>query len=95
MIPLDMIEQAACIGLEPELFFPTRNTNQHDTELKQVKAICAGCPVRVECLQEALSMNESGVWGGTTNAERDRLRGGGRHARMAYESGPTRQKGAA
>ncbi|MFG2479909.1 WhiB family transcriptional regulator [Streptomyces fagopyri] len=38
---------------------------------RRAKAVCAGCPVRIECLAEALDGRiEFGVWGGTT--ERDR-----------------------
>jgi WhiB family redox-sensing transcriptional regulator len=38
---------------------------------RQAKAVCAGCPVRTECLAEALDERiEFGVWGGMT--ERDR-----------------------
>ena len=39
--------------------------------------ICAGCPVRVNCLLEALSLpssDDSGVWGGTTAAARKEVR---------------------
>jgi len=34
-------------------------------ELEQAKALCGGCPIRVECLAGALSREEPwGVWGG-------------------------------
>ncbi|MFO7701064.1 MAG: WhiB family transcriptional regulator, partial [Acidimicrobiia bacterium] len=37
-------------------------------------AVCAACPVRVECLGHALATNERfGVWGGTTEKERRSL----------------------
>lgn len=37
----------------------------------QAKRICAGCPVRTECLAEALDNEvEWGVWGGMTERER-------------------------
>jgi WhiB family transcriptional regulator, redox-sensing transcriptional regulator len=36
-----------------------------------VKRICRGCPVRAECLAEALDNSiETGVWGGMTERER-------------------------
>lgn len=35
------------------------------TELEQAKALCAQCPIRVECLEGALRRAEPwGVWGG-------------------------------
>ncbi|MEU7698474.1 WhiB family transcriptional regulator [Streptomyces sp. NPDC015492] len=40
----------------------------------QVKALCTGCPVRVECLAHALDDRiEHGVWGGMTERERRAL----------------------
>lgn len=36
--------------------------------------ICIGCPVQRECFNHADSWNEDGVWGGTTEKERRRLR---------------------
>lgn len=47
------------------------------------KRICAGCPVRVECLDYALALEEDvgeltarylGVWGGLSSPERAELR---------------------
>lgn len=38
------------------------------------KAVCAVCPVRDDCLEDALShWGTAGIWGGTTQTERDRL----------------------
>ena len=57
-----------------EWFFP-----EHGQTSARGKAVCAGCPCRAECLSEALSVPESGdsgVWGGTTERERSRMRGG-------------------
>jgi WhiB family redox-sensing transcriptional regulator len=38
------------------------------------KAICARCPVRDECLEHALENLEVGVWGGTSTAQRKKMR---------------------
>ncbi len=63
-------DRAACSGVDPELFFPAKGES-----LAPAKAICAGCPVRVECLEYALTHNERyGIWGGTSERERRRLR---------------------
>jgi WhiB family redox-sensing transcriptional regulator len=51
------------------VFFP-------DTEelAEEAKAICAACPVRVSCLEYAITVRErDGVWGGTTERERRRI----------------------
>lgn len=43
----------------------------------KAKAICAGCPVRAECLDYALADVElRGTWGGTSPGERKALRRG-------------------
>ncbi|CCA58875.1 MULTISPECIES: WhiB family transcriptional regulator [Streptomyces] len=40
----------------------------------RAKALCAGCPVRAECLAHALDERiEHGVWGGMTERERRAL----------------------
>jgi WhiB family transcriptional regulator, redox-sensing transcriptional regulator len=63
-------DDAACKGLETDTFFPST-----DAEAGPAKLICAGCPVRAECLEWALlSRQEDGVWGGLTDNERRRLR---------------------
>lgn len=64
-------DQAACLGCDPELFFPERGGNT-PTEARQV---CAGCEVRTECLEFALANNEHyGLWGGLSEKERRKLR---------------------
>ncbi len=64
------ITQAACRGMNPDLFFPDRG---EDTT--QAKAVCAGCSVRAECLEAALmNMDKHGIFGGTSERERRRMR---------------------
>jgi len=60
---------AACRGGEdPDALFVI-GAAQHEA-----KKICRGCPVRAECLAEALDGRiETGVWGGMTESERRRL----------------------
>lgn len=60
----------ACVGLDASVFFP----DSEDDEAFEAKAICARCPVRVACLEHALSSRErEGVWGGATAKERRRI----------------------
>jgi hypothetical protein len=42
-------------------------------ETSEAVALCASCPVRVECLQAALDGRETGLWAGTTTSERAAL----------------------
>ncbi|MEU6319414.1 WhiB family transcriptional regulator [Streptomyces sp. NPDC047009] len=64
----DWAERGACRGLNPEELFVEASA-QH-----RVKAVCAGCAVRTECLAFALDQRiEHGVWGGMTERERRSL----------------------
>ncbi len=61
---------AACRGQELEAFFPEVGKGA-----RRAREICATCSVRTECLTAALNDPElRGVWGGTTEAERARMR---------------------
>lgn len=64
--------QAACRGLDTALFFPLGG--ESGTE---AKAVCAGCPVRTECLDYQLAAPEAGdtgIWGGTSARQRRKMR---------------------
>lgn len=66
----DWMSRAACIGLDPELFFPVETAG--GAEAVQV---CASCPVRTECLAHAVATDaRHGVWGGVREAERQAAR---------------------
>jgi WhiB family redox-sensing transcriptional regulator len=59
-----------CSQTDPGLFF---SDSTEDTAA--AKRVCAGCPVRVRCLERAMEADERwGVWGGTSEDERQRLR---------------------
>jgi WhiB family redox-sensing transcriptional regulator len=62
--------RAACRGTGTDLWFAT------DTEaLEGARAICEPCPVRQVCLAYALASPELvGIWAGTDEAERRRMR---------------------
>ncbi|WP_419999420.1 WhiB family transcriptional regulator [Streptomyces boninensis] len=66
---------AACVGVEPDLFFPVGSTGPGAEQYVQAKAVCEQCPVTEECLEWALRTGtESGVWGGLGEDERRQLR---------------------
>ena len=72
---------AACIGEDPELFFPVGSTPPALEQVDRAKAICAGCPVRPECLEWSLvTCQDAGVWGGLDEEERRDLRRARRRA---------------
>ncbi|MDQ6615496.1 MAG: WhiB family transcriptional regulator [Actinomycetota bacterium] len=57
------------------MFFPAGSTGGSIEEIRAAKAVCRACQVRDACLQFALeSRQESGIWGGTTEDEREGLR---------------------
>jgi WhiB family transcriptional regulator, redox-sensing transcriptional regulator len=62
---------AACRHADPELFFPVSPSGPSLDQVTQAKAICAGCPVRQQCLAFALDTRQDhGVWGGMSEEER-------------------------
>ena len=63
-------DQANCLGVDPDLFFPERGAST-----REAKEGCKGCIVRGECLEYALANGEKfGIWGGLSERERRRLR---------------------
>lgn len=64
--------RAACRGINPELFFPERG-NPEDVEA--ALELCRACPVRLDCLEQAMTdMERDGIWGGSTGNQRRKLR---------------------
>lgn len=83
-LPGSWVDDAACRTLGPidgdRVFFPLDASNTggrrivHDP-YAEARAICASCPVSVECLAYALETNQRhGMWGGRSEAERAALR---------------------
>lgn len=69
MITGEWVKQAACAGMDPTMFHPHRGEDTRPAE-----AVCARCPVTRPCLEWALRHREPGVWGGTTEVGRKRIR---------------------
>jgi WhiB family redox-sensing transcriptional regulator len=64
----DWTSRAACRGTDPDALF-VQGAAQN-----RAKTVCLGCPVRAECLADALDNRvEFGVWGGLTERERRAL----------------------
>lgn len=68
--PTPWQDLGACHGLDTSLFFPGRGES-----VAEAKAVCARCMVRSECADYALASGQRfGIWGGTTERERRRIR---------------------
>ncbi|MEO7803626.1 MAG: WhiB family transcriptional regulator [Actinomycetota bacterium] len=62
--------KARCNEVDPEIFFPERGGSS-----KAARTVCNDCSVRLECLRYALANREQfGIWGGTSERERRKLR---------------------
>jgi WhiB family redox-sensing transcriptional regulator len=83
-------EDALCTSTDPELFAPPPEPPRAHPNRRQewerwvgdAKAVCLGdpvldvepCPVRADCLAWALANDEWGIWGGTTDEDRQEMR---------------------
>ncbi len=75
-------DQAACLGVNPELFFVGYGTDRGPGRISVAsvtKALtcCARCPVRGPCLDYATNTaghNDFGIWGGMMAPQRIELR---------------------
>lgn len=64
------MRRAACAGVNVEVFFPEARASG-----SQARRLCESCPVQAECLAFALADRTTvGIWGGTDEVERRRLR---------------------
>lgn len=64
-------DRALCAQCDPDSFFPELG---QPNQIHHAKMICRRCPVRAQCLDDALENNERfGIWGGMTVPERERL----------------------
>jgi len=63
-------ELALCRGEDQSIFFPENDRLASG----RAKAICATCPVMAQCMDYAIAHDEVGVWGGTTQRERRRIK---------------------
>ncbi|GAA0402453.1 WhiB family transcriptional regulator [Microbispora corallina] len=65
------MDYAVCPETDGDVFF-AEDDGRGTTP--RARAICRGCPVIAECLQWALDHGELGVWGGTTETDRKRMK---------------------
>lgn len=57
------MDDANCRSTDPDAFFSDQGVTKYQNLVKQV---CESCPVKAECLEEALSLpgRVYGIWGG-------------------------------
>jgi WhiB family redox-sensing transcriptional regulator len=71
----DWRDNASCRDTDPDLFFPIGTTGPAIEQIESAKRVCYACEAQEACLEFALATNqESGIWGGTSEEERRKLR---------------------
>ena len=71
----DWRHRASCRDTDPDLFFPIGTTGPALEQIEAAMAVCRACEAQGPCLEFALATNqESGVWGGTSEEERRKIR---------------------
>ena len=71
----DWRDRAACRDTDPDLFFPVGTTGPAIEQIEAAKMVCHQCEAQAACLEFAITTNqESGIWGGTSEEERRKLR---------------------
>lgn len=82
-IPRFILEdEPNCASTDPEIFYAEETyfpgtlkpVSAKYTNERQAKAICKECPLIMQCLEFALNNYEMGIWGGTTERDRQKLR---------------------
>ena len=67
---VDVWDSALCAQVDPEIFFPEKGGST-----RQATQVCVGCPVRIQCLDYAMTNDERfGVWGGLSETQRHNLK---------------------
>lgn len=70
----EWMDEADCASIGSDWWYPHARDDLRGGVGRQAKAICGSCPVRLECLEYALKLDESwGIWGGLTPGERSRI----------------------
>lgn len=79
-LPTDFMHRGNCVDVPVQFMYPD---NYYSAQ--EAKAICKDCEVKGECLEYALTppYEKFGVWGGTTEKARRKLRVGRRARRAA------------
>lgn len=69
---------------DPDIFNPDADDPHRAMKEQEAKKICEGCAEKVQCMLYALEKKESGIWGGTSERQRRRMRRNGYRTGSAY-----------
>lgn len=79
-LPTGWQQEGLCRAEDATVFFPPvhfEHKPEREAREAKAKAICRRCPVRVQCLDWALAVQEPfGVWGGRSEVERKQILAG-------------------
>lgn len=70
MIP-DQFTSAVCASTDPEAWFPEIGITSAN---RAAQRMCGVCPHVTACLDYALTVRVVGIWGGTTDSDRQVIR---------------------
>lgn len=79
-IPYPRFNNPACRGMSIQDFYPgtlSQRASERKAEMEKINrtlAVCKSCPEQEKCLDYALAAEPYGIWGGTTEGEREYLR---------------------
>ncbi|MPY79847.1 MAG: transcription factor WhiB [Actinophytocola sp.] len=89
-LPGAWVRHAACGPETADLFFPISDTGPAAGDIARAKTICASCPVRRQCRDDAETTGQPhGVWGGLTDTERAAHHGTHRPADTPHSAAQT------
>lgn len=69
---------------DPDIFNPDYEDPHKGLKEAAAKKICGECVHKIDCMLYALDKRESGVWGGTSERQRRRMRNNGYRTGTAY-----------
>jgi len=70
----EWMQDAACRGMDVNIFYPGDGEVEDEAVYEEARSICAGCPVQAQCRDYAIATRDwNGMWGGMTELERHRL----------------------
>lgn len=64
-------DEAVCAQVDASPFFPDKGQSDY---VRDAKRLCRDCPLIQPCLEYALRSHSFGVWGGTSDFDRRRMR---------------------